>query len=142
MSSTTTTLFTSQFTTPHFNSFIDLNSDCRADLLITSVSSTGAAQLEYWYTALTKTSENRYCLQYFETLSVTLLSLNFQDVNFDGLIDMVAIASSPENPSVQYIVINFNNYTPPGEKSMCQSNSDVVYNYPYQSIELTNSTVL
>lgn len=40
----------SNFTKPHFNSVIDMNGDCRADLVITSVSAEGKAQVEFWVT--------------------------------------------------------------------------------------------
>lgn len=40
-----TKALTSKLLTPHFSSFVDVSSDCRADLMITS-----ELGIEYWYT--------------------------------------------------------------------------------------------
>lgn len=132
------------FLSPHFNSVVDVNADCRADLIITSLSPDGRHQLEYWYTVpLTDGFTARYCLKNVDTLTdLTLHSLNFADVNFDGLIDMVTILADVQQS--QYIAVNYNNYDQPIENpNLCQSNTNVakqVSVYPYESLRIANST--
>ena len=58
--------------------------------------------IEYWYTTKTQNNDiiGRYCLKYTEQLTdITIHSMSFLDANFDGLIDMVLIASPKSTPT-------------------------------------------
>jgi hypothetical protein len=71
--------------------------------MILSAASPNQQNLEYWYTNIVGDKElmlnQRYCLGNVDPLTgVMVHSMNFVDLNFDGLIDMISVVS-PSNYS-------------------------------------------
>lgn len=123
---------------------VDLNTDCRADLVILSTNGNNQI-IEYWKTMPDPNAEGyggRYCLSYVEQVTdYQVQSLNFVDVNFDGLLDMVLVVN--ENPAagavaeIQNVLINYNMYSGLGVDNLCVANSLA---YPYQPVQLQRKT--
>ena len=65
------------FSVPHYNSFVDINGDCKADLIITSESPNGTF-LEFWL----NDDGSTYCqIQSIEIPSnITLKGIAFNDI--------------------------------------------------------------
>ncbi|CAD8196839.1 unnamed protein product [Paramecium pentaurelia] len=134
-----------QLLNPHFSSFVDVSSDCRADLIITS-----ELGIEYWYTKYVSTvvaestdqllnKQPRFCLQIIDSFinGAELKTLDFVDINFDGSIDMIYVF---QRNDLQNLVINYNQYENPNNPpNLCQSNtkdSDKQMAYPYSPFSL------
>ena len=80
---------------PHFNSFLDLNGDCRSDLFLMSQKTSKSGTQLYFETWI-KQKDGSFCLIDYTPVNFNVTSVNFADFNFDGAIDII-IAEEKKN---------------------------------------------
>ena len=109
------------FSSPHYNSFVDMNGDCRADIFITSTNSSDATYYEFWI----KQNNGLFCLVNVTQATATVKGVTFTDIgneisfhyiykyinyeDFDGGIDMIV---ATEDSDGLWLELYFNNMAP------------------------------
>ncbi|EGR28698.1 hypothetical protein IMG5_169980 [Ichthyophthirius multifiliis] len=125
---------TNNIDNPHFSAFADFNGDCRADIIIQTVTPNGKKQLEYWE----KTDSDKFCLraiQNFEKEDFEFYSFALIDINYDGGTDIVALANQ-KSTNESFIVISYNKYTV-GKDHLCMKFSE----FPFDEISVLGQYV-
>lgn len=90
--------------TPNFNSFVDLNGDCRSDLFIMTTQN-GKNYFEIW---IRQSDSPTFCLIENTHVTSNVASLAFADINGDSGLDLVYIQQD-STPTVHIIYNQFKN---------------------------------
>ncbi|GAA5874252.1 hypothetical protein JCM8547_007805 [Rhodosporidiobolus lusitaniae] len=106
LSSTSSGSFSCKFPSPHFNSFIDLNGDCLADLFLMCEKPSGS-ETEFEYQIWLNSQEGKgFKLARTGDLPKGTKSVSFADMDRDGTIDMVITSCTSSNDCSLSIAYN------------------------------------
>ncbi|GAA6029384.1 hypothetical protein JCM8097_003650 [Rhodosporidiobolus ruineniae] len=143
LSSTSSGTFTCKFPSPHFNSFIDLDGDCLADLFLTCQKSGGSDDELSYQIWLNSKDGSGFKLAREGDLPKGTKSVSFADMDRDGTIDMVLTSCSSTNSHDCSISIAYNDQIPlcdstlaPGQEqgkcrdpeALCVADPDFTFN--------------
>ena len=117
---------------PNYNSFIDLNGDCRSDLFLMSESDDGDTYFETW---ISQSDSNTFCLVDEAKATGPVVSLGFTDVNGDSGTDLVYFDQDKDTATRAHII--YNNY-PGNVNKPCQAESAALRASPFQRDQDTN----
>ena len=111
------------------SNFIDMNADCRPDLLLNSVGDGAQKQQEiYLYT------NDGFCLVNVEPMPPSITMPSFLDLNNRGTNDMAFITQVNGDTNNIRVNIMRNKYTTDVEKPLCVQNQNNLEN-PYQGLK-------